>query len=1053
MLDITKLYLERNGEFSVEIVNSAQKAIEILREHPFDAIVSDYQMPEMDGIEFLIKVRASGNTIPFIIFTGKGREEVVIRAMNEGADFYLQKGGDAKAQFAELVHKIRQAVQQRRAERHIRDLELREADILNFLPDATFAIDTHGTVIAWNRAMEQITGINAAEILGKGDYTYAVPFYRKRRPILIDLILGDDPEAAEHYPFIIRDGKKLISETLIPHFNDGNGAYLWFTASPLYDTKGMVAGAIESIRDVTQRKQAEDELHSTNEELRTAYEQLTAAEEELRQNYDELSRNEQALHSSEERYRNVVEDQTEFISRFLPDGTHVFVNEAYCRYFGFTRDAILGHRFKPEIPAGDRVHLKQFFAALTTAHPVDSIDHRIIMPDGKIRWQRWSDRAIFDASGNVTEYQSVGRDITETKQAEEALREGEERYRNVVEDQTEFISRFLPDGTHVFVNEAYCRYFSKNREEIIGKRFIPDIPEADRALVRQHFASLTWEHPVATVTHRIILPDGRIQWQQWSDRAIFDASGNVFEYQSVGRDVTQLKQAEEELRRKNVELHAAYEQLTGVEEELRTNYDELIKSQQEIHEREQFISEVVRGVQEGIVVYDRGLRITLWNRFMEGLTGLPASTVLGKNAIELFPFHKETGVARLLEEALAGSTGESNDFPFLIKSTGRMGWAKGLYSPHYDATGKIIGVIAVVRDITKRKETEDALRKGERKFRMLFELIPDPAFLIDQESGRILDVNTAVLKEYGYTKEEITQLKSTDISAESEKTADDFQDAIAFTPIRYHQRRDGTVFPVEISRTFVELEGRHTIFTTVRNITESKRVEETLRERAVTRANRKLNLMIEITRHDIVNQLLALTMCMDLARSLAEDPKVDDYFVRSENAIRTIRTQLSFTRDYQSIGIKAPEWQSVSGIISRVRQAFLLADSMVVCTCDDLEVLADLLMEKVFYNLIDNAFKYGGNRLSSIRIFFLRDAADGSLTIVCEDDGIGISPEDQQKLFNRGFGKNTGLGLFLAREILSITGITITETGEQGKGARFEIKVPEGAWRFPKVQH
>ena len=118
-------------------------------------------MPVIDGIEFLKRVRASGNTVPFIIFTGRGREEIVIQALNEGADFYLQKGGEPVSQFAELGHKIQKAILQRRAEASVRDHERREADIINFLPDATFAIDTRGVVIAWNRAMERMTGVPA----------------------------------------------------------------------------------------------------------------------------------------------------------------------------------------------------------------------------------------------------------------------------------------------------------------------------------------------------------------------------------------------------------------------------------------------------------------------------------------------------------------------------------------------------------------------------------------------------------------------------------------------------------------------------------------------------------------------------------------------------------------------------------------------------------------------------------------------------------------------------------------------------------------------------
>jgi PAS domain S-box-containing protein len=139
----------------------------------------------------------------------------------------------------------------------------------------------------------------------------------------------------------------------------------------------------------------------------------------------------------------------------------------------------------------------------------------------------------------------------------------------VVEDQTEFICRFLPDGTHVFVNDAYCRYFGLNREEIVGHRFRPTVPDEDRERMKRFFASLTPDHPIDSIEHRIIMPDGALRWQRWSDRAIFDPSGTVTEYQSVGLDISERKRAEEELR-------SAHEQLTASDEELRSQYDELI---------------------------------------------------------------------------------------------------------------------------------------------------------------------------------------------------------------------------------------------------------------------------------------------------------------------------------------------------------------------------------------------------------------------------------------------------------------------------------------------
>ncbi len=280
LLEIGKLFLEQNGQFSVDIITSAPAALTILKTKTYDAIISDYQMPGMDGIEFLKNVRTSGKTLPFILFTGRGREEVVIQALNEGADFYLQKGGEPVSQFTELAHKIRQAVQQRRAEASIRDHERHEAEILNFLPDATFAIDKKGTVISWNHAMEKMTGIKPSEILEKGNYEYAVALYHERRPMLIDLILApDDQFEKDRYLYTLRDSTDLTAESTIEK-PDGTHVNIWGKASRLFDQDGNITGAIESIRDITERKRSETEL-------RAAHEHLTAAEEELRSQYNE----------------------------------------------------------------------------------------------------------------------------------------------------------------------------------------------------------------------------------------------------------------------------------------------------------------------------------------------------------------------------------------------------------------------------------------------------------------------------------------------------------------------------------------------------------------------------------------------------------------------------------------------------------------------------------------------------------------------------------------------------------------------------------------------
>jgi PAS domain S-box-containing protein len=251
-------------------------------------------------------------------------------------------------------------------------------DIINFLPDATFAINLDNKLIAWNKMIEEMTGIPREAILGTGDYSYAVPFYGENRPILVNLILNKDMDLEKQYPNLKKIGDKFLTEIWSQNLYSGKGAHIGIIVSPLYDTSGNVIGAIEAIRDVTEQKDAEEKLNA-------AYEQLTTTEEELRSNYEELSRGEQELRSSEERYRDVVEDQTEFICRFTPDGKFTFVNDAYCRYFGLDKVASIGRRHTVLIPPEDLPQMKQHPSGFSLKNPVGIIEHRIVMPSGEVR--------------------------------------------------------------------------------------------------------------------------------------------------------------------------------------------------------------------------------------------------------------------------------------------------------------------------------------------------------------------------------------------------------------------------------------------------------------------------------------------------------------------------------------------------------------------------------------------------------------------------------------------------------------------------------------------
>jgi signal transduction histidine kinase len=218
-------------------------------------------------------------------------------------------------------------------------------------------------------------------------------------------------------------------------------------------------------------------------------------------------------------------------------------------------------------------------------------------------------------------------------------------------------------------------------------------------------------------------------------------------------------------------------------------------------------------------------------------------------------------------------------------------------------------------------------------------------------------------------------------------------------------------------------------------------------EEALSRANKKLTMLSSITRHDIKNQLIALSGYLELSKGKQDSISVIPGYLEKEMSIaETIGSQIDFTKAYEDMGTTAPVWQNINESVRRAVAVLPMRAVRVEVDRSDLALYADPLFEKVFYNLIDNALKYGGDTMTKIRISC--HETEKGLVLICEDDGAGITREDKKHLFERGFGKNTGLGLFLTREILSITGITITENGKPGKGARFEMNVPKGAYRF-----
>jgi len=247
---------------------------------------------------------------------------------------------------------------------------------------------------------------------------------------------------------------------------------------------------------------------------------------------------------------------------------------------------------------------------------------------------------------------------------------------------------------------------------------------------------------------------------------------------------------------------------------------------------------------------------------------------------------------------------------------------------------------------------------------------------------------------------------------------------------------------MDLGRSLQGFELRHTFPTIGRRVTERTRAEETVRQ-----ANRKLNLLNSITRHDILNQLTVIIGYLEILDGMVPSKNSPEYISRIEAASAAIKKQIQFTAEYQDIGASPPHWHRLQDVVQQAGGSLRRVGVTLKTELDDLEIYADALLARVFFNLFENSLSHGVT-VTEISVSYAPDG-DGMLLVV-EDNGLGVPEELKEKIFSMGYGASSGYGLFLIREILDMTGITIREAGTPGSGARFEIRVPRETYRMPQ---
>jgi PAS domain S-box-containing protein len=383
-----------------------------------------------------------------------------------------------------------------------------------------------------------------------------------------------------------------------------------------------------------------------------------------------------------------------------------------------------------------------------------------------------------------------------------------------------------------------------------------------------------------------------------------------------------------------------------------------------------------------------------------------------------------------------------------VRKDGGTVWVELRLVPFRDGEGRLTAIEGTVVDIDKAVKAEEELRRSEAHYRLVFETAGSAMVIIDEE-GVMQSVNSAYERLSGYSRAEIegkarwtSFLDPGYASTLIQEYAESARDPAAAS--KGHPFRIKDKFGRELALVAYTAVIPGTGKTVVSMVDETERVRY---EEAMQQAGKKMDLLAKITRHDVMNQLAALFGYLELVQEREADPDTRALLAKARTASESIRRHIEFARDYQSMGRKRPQWVDVLSACRRAASNIELRGVRVVTELEGLEVFADPMLEKVFYNLVDNSLKHGV-RTTTVTFSYIHGPE--GMRLVYEDDGAGVPDQEKAAIFERTAADRDGprgYGLYLAREILAMTGITISETGRFGEGARFEMLVPKGRYR------
>jgi PAS domain S-box-containing protein len=467
-----------------------------------------------------------------------------------------------------------------------------------------------------------------------------------------------------------------------------------------------------------ERKQMKGRL--AGNELARQRERLVELEEAVA----ELGKTLEAVKQSEKRYRHIVEDHTEFICRFRPGGIINFANPALNRLTGQAPGSLVGKSFFSYIPSPDREGVERAISSLNTENAVSTVEHRVIMIDGSISWQQWTNRAIFDTKGRFVEYQSVGRDITALKQAEEALRKSEEKNRHILDNVTDGIYMIGADGYFTYLNRASLKRSGLPEDQYNACHYLDMVAPEDRERVRANFERVMRgeENPPYELCTKN--RDGRNVSLEVKSRPLFEGE-KVVGLLGIARDITARKQAKAALRKS--------------EEKYRV---------------------LLESISDGVYHLDATGRFVYMNRSALQRTGFTEENLQTFHFLDIAAPEEREKVRANFEKVMKGKEVPPFELKYVSRN-GRTVHVEVRYRPIIE-NRTVVGLVVITRDITDRKKAEELILNAKNRLEQMVNTrtkeLEEKAEQLSLRTRSLEEMNTALdvlLKKIENDKREI----------------------------------------------------------------------------------------------------------------------------------------------------------------------------------------------------------------------------------------------------------------------------------------------------------